>query len=51
MTPAYSSVLARYNRWMNDKLYAVSASLTNEERTLDRGAFFGSVHRTFNHLL
>ena len=51
MTPAYASVLARYNRWMNDKLYAVSASLTNEERTLDRGAFFGSVHRTFNHLL
>lgn len=51
MTPAYASVLARYNRWMNDKLYAVSASLSDEERKRDRGAFFGSVHRTFNHLL
>jgi len=51
MTPEYARVMARYNRWMNDKLYAVAGKLTDAERKEDRGAFFGSVHRTFNHLL
>lgn len=44
-------VLARYNAWMNGKLYAVAATLTDEERTRDLRAFFGSVHGTLNHLL
>ena len=48
MTPAYASVMAR---WMNEKLCAVSATMTDEERKLERGAFFGSVHRTLDHLL
>jgi uncharacterized damage-inducible protein DinB len=43
--------MARYNRWMNDKLYALAARLTDAERKQDRGAFFGSMHRTLNHLL
>ncbi|WP_146656134.1 DinB family protein [Labilithrix luteola] len=47
----YVRVMARYNRWMNDKLYAVAEKLTDAERKQDRGAFFGSIHRTFNHLL
>ena len=51
MTPEYARVLARYNRWMNDKLYAVAEALTDAERKQDRGAFFGSIHRTLNHLL
>jgi uncharacterized damage-inducible protein DinB len=51
MTPEYARVLARYNRWMNDKLYAVAEKLTDAERKQDRGAFFGSIHRTLNHLL
>jgi len=51
MTPEYARVLARYNRWMNDKLYAVAEKLTDVERKQDRGAFFGSIHRTLNHLL
>jgi uncharacterized damage-inducible protein DinB len=42
---------ARYNRWMNETLYAVTAKLTGEERRRDLGAFFRSVHRTLNHLL
>jgi uncharacterized damage-inducible protein DinB len=44
-------IMAAYNRWMNDKLYAVCAQLTDEERKLDRRSFFGSIHRTLNHLL
>ena len=51
MTPDYCRALARYNRWMNDKLYGVAAKLTDEERKRDRGAFFRSIQGTLNHLL
>lgn len=51
MTPEVCRAFARYNRWMNAKVYDASSRLTDEERTRDRGAFFGSVHRTLNHLL
>jgi uncharacterized damage-inducible protein DinB len=51
MSPEWLSALARYNRWMNDKLYALAATLSDEERKRDRGAFFKSLHGTFNHLL
>jgi len=43
--------LSRYNRWMNDKLYAIAESLDDEVRKRDVGAFFTSIHGTFNHLL
>jgi len=43
--------MAAYNRWMNDKLYAVCAELDDEARKADVGAFFHSVHGTLNHLL
>jgi uncharacterized damage-inducible protein DinB len=51
MTPDHCSALARYNRWMNEKIYAVASKLTDEERKRDRGAFFKSIHGTLNHLL
>jgi uncharacterized damage-inducible protein DinB len=43
--------LANYNQAMNQKLYGHAAQLSDEERKRDRGAFFGSIHGTFNHLL
>jgi uncharacterized damage-inducible protein DinB len=43
--------LARYNQWMNGKLYALCATLPDEERKRNLGAFFGSIHGTLNHLL
>jgi uncharacterized damage-inducible protein DinB len=43
--------MARYNRWMNEKLYALAGELSDEERKRPMGAFFGSIHGTFNHLL
>jgi uncharacterized damage-inducible protein DinB len=49
--PAYAQRMARYNAWMNDKLYAACESLNDEERKADRGAFFKSIHSTLNHLL
>ena len=43
--------MARYNRWMNEKVYASAALLGDEARKRDRGAFFKSIHGTLNHLL
>jgi uncharacterized damage-inducible protein DinB len=51
MTPDVCRAFARYNRWMNAKVCAAAARLTDEERKRDRGAFFGSIHRTMNHIL
>ncbi len=36
---------------MNERVYAGAATLTEEERRRDLGAFFRSVHGTLNHLL
>jgi len=47
----YASAMAAYNRWMNEKVYAAAAELSDEERKRDLGAAFGSVHGTLNHLL
>jgi uncharacterized damage-inducible protein DinB len=44
-------MMAGYNRWMNEKLYALCATLSDEERKRDRQAFFRSIHGTLNHLL
>ncbi len=43
--------LARYNQWFNTKLLDAAERLTDAERNQDRGAFFGSIHHTLNHLL
>jgi uncharacterized damage-inducible protein DinB len=43
--------MARYNRWMNERLYERCAALSDAERKADRKAFFGSIHGTLNHLL
>jgi uncharacterized damage-inducible protein DinB len=44
-------LLARYNRWFNQRLYAACEQLPDEERKRERGAFFGSIHNTLNHLV
>ncbi|SFB75288.1 Uncharacterized damage-inducible protein DinB (forms a four-helix bundle) [Polaromonas sp. OV174] len=44
-------LLARYNRWINQRLYAACETLSDAERKQERGAFFGSMHRTLNHVL
>ena len=47
----YCRAMADYNAWMNDRLYALCAEMTDAERKLDRGAFFRSIHLTLNHIL
>jgi uncharacterized damage-inducible protein DinB len=51
MSPEWLGASARYNRWMNDKLYGLAAGLSDQARKRDAGAFFKSIHGTFNHLL
>ncbi|MBL4760706.1 MAG: DinB family protein [Mariprofundaceae bacterium] len=43
--------MARYNQWMNQKLYAKVAQLSDEDIAKDRGAFFPSILHTLNHIL
>ena len=42
---------ADHNTWMNRRLYAVCEGMRDEERKRDLGAFFRSIHGTFNHIL
>lgn len=49
--PAFVRTMARYNAWQNESLMTAADSLTDAERRLDRGAFFRSIHGTFNHVL
>jgi uncharacterized damage-inducible protein DinB len=37
MSPELLGSLARYNRWMDDKLFARAGALSDEERKRDRG--------------
>jgi uncharacterized damage-inducible protein DinB len=47
----YVQRMARYNRWQNENLYGVADALSDDERRRERGAFFGSIHKTLSHLL
>lgn len=44
-------MLARYNACANGRLYAAAGALDDYSLRMDCGAFFGSVHRTLNHLV
>jgi uncharacterized damage-inducible protein DinB len=48
---AYVERMARYNRWQNENLYSAADRLSEIERCRERGAFWGSIHNTLNHLL
>lgn len=47
----YCRTLATYNEWMNRRLYELCSELSEAERQQDRGAFFGSLHGTLDHLV
>jgi uncharacterized damage-inducible protein DinB len=44
-------LLASYNEWMNGKLYEAASGLSADDLAADRGAYFGSVLGTLNHLV
>ena len=43
--------MARYNRLANETLYAACAELSEDELLQARPSYFGSIHRTLNHIL
>ena len=49
--PAQVVLMASYNTWMNAKVYEAAGRLSAEALAADRGAFFGSVLGTLNHLV
>lgn len=50
-TPAYAQLMARYNSWQNKSLVASADRIGETARRAERGAFFGSIQKTFSHLL
>lgn len=48
---SWIAMMAQYSRWMNEKLYAHAAALTDAQRKEDRGAFFKSLHNTLDHIV
>ena len=48
---SHFTMLARYNVWATQKLYAHVDALSEDDYRRDAGLFFKSVHGTLNHLL
>jgi len=48
---ALFQMFAGYNAWANHRLHAACAQLDEADYKAERGAFFGSIHGTLNHLL
>lgn len=51
ITPDYCQTMARYNAWQNAQMYEAMQGLDHDALWQERGAFFGSVLGTANHLL
>jgi uncharacterized damage-inducible protein DinB len=47
----YVRTMAEYNAWMNAKVYEAAGKLPPAELAQNRGAFFGSILGTLNHLV
>ena len=50
MTPQTAVLMADYNRWMNDRVYEAAGKLDDATLAADKGAFFGSILGTLNHI-
>ena len=51
ITTDYVRTMSRYAIWQNESVFGAADSLDEAARREDRGAFFGSIHATLNHLL
>ncbi|GGX45698.1 damage-inducible protein DinB [Tateyamaria omphalii] len=47
----YVRIMARYNAWQNRQLTEMLTGVPDVELRKDRGAFFGSIMATLNHIL
>ena len=50
MTPRSAALMAKYNRWMNERVFEAAARLSAAELAADKRAFFGSILGTLNHI-
>ena len=48
---AHPHTTALFSAWANQRIHAACAALSAAEIALDRGAFFGSILGTLNHIL
>jgi len=48
---AHFARMAEYNAWANARIYGEARKLPDESYRRNVGAFFGSLHRTLNHLM
>jgi len=44
-------LMSHYNEWMNAKVYEAAGRLSHADFIADRGAFFGSLCGTLNHIV
>lgn len=51
IAPDWVRAMAAYNAAMNRRLYDAAGRLDDAARRMDRGAFWGGIHATLNHLL
>jgi uncharacterized damage-inducible protein DinB len=51
ITPGYVRTMAAYNAEMNRRLYGAAARLSEAERQVPRGGFWGTIHGTLTHIL
>lgn len=52
MSPLVDLITAAdYNAWANARIYNALRRLDDTSRKAERGAFFGSIHNTMNHIL
>jgi len=51
ISPDYCQTMARYNAWQNNGLRKMVPDMDHDALYQDRGAFFGSIMRTLNHIL
>lgn len=50
ISPDHVRLMARYNAWQNTSLFGAANGLDDAARRQDRGAFFGSIFGTLNHI-
>lgn len=44
-------LFSKYNTWMNEKIYSECSQLSDLVRKTDSKAFFGSIHKTLDHIV
>ncbi|MDB2548509.1 DinB family protein [Paracoccaceae bacterium] len=51
ITPQFCEQMARYNSWQNTNIRSSLSACSHQVLTAERGAYFGSILGTLNHLL